>query len=93
MFTKEDVIKVLDKLKKSYPCFVSEAHFQMIFAIEAKNQKKDKFEFYTGTSSLSNRLEESSRSLRMNSSSRKIRDRNNCIDSMHGLLLRCSPCT
>ena len=46
MFTKEDVIKVLDKLKKSYPCFVSEAHFQMMFAIEAKNQKKDKFKFY-----------------------------------------------
>lgn len=34
-----------------------------------------------------------SRSLRMNSSSRKIRDRNNCIDCVHGLLLRCSPCT
>ena len=46
MFTKEDVVKVLNELKKSYPCFVSEAHFQMMFAIEAKNQKKDKFKFY-----------------------------------------------
>lgn len=46
MFTKEDVVNVLDELKKSYPCFVSEAHFQMMFAIEAKNQKKDKFKFY-----------------------------------------------
>ena len=32
MFDLNDVNSILDSLSKEYPCFASEAHFQLMFA-------------------------------------------------------------
>lgn len=46
MFTRENVVKVIDELKKKYPCFVSERHLQTSFTITAAELfKKQGFEF------------------------------------------------
>ena len=46
MFTREKVLDVIEELKKRYPCFASEAHFQMMFTFEAEKLFAKQFEYY-----------------------------------------------
>lgn len=46
MFTKQQVDQVVEKLSKSSYCYVSEAHLQVQFAIEAYRLFGDNFEIY-----------------------------------------------